>query len=517
MPESDGIDGTYPVVIAGGGPVGTMLACGLRQAGVDVLVLERRTEPDLLPRAGSMGPLAFEALERLGLHDALLAAEQDTLAEYGKMFADWAAKKGIGQPATRSAPKEHFAGLEKIDPARRTDPERRRVRVEQPVLEEILHRHAVSLGAVILRGHEIVGVFQDEERVIVDVRTVDGTVAQVTTQYLVGADGADSSVRGFVGFDFPGTDATVTGRMAVVELADEEKLSPGFHYTPVGLYVHGLGVNRLSTVEFDGPPTDDEDMTAEELQGSIRRVSGTDVTISEMSSGTRWIDTARQASAYRLGRVLLAGDAAHVYAPVGGQGLNVGLVDAANLVWKLAAQVQRWAPHYLLDTYGSERYPVAARLLQNTRAQIALMHPDPQTTALREMFEELLDIDEVHRTIADMMAGMDVRYAVEGEHPLLGTLVPDAKLTGGKAADLWADGRGVLVDFADRADVRDAVGAWSARVNVVTLPGAREDVDALLVRPDGCVVWALPTGAALADAPPTEALTTWFGRAPRVS
>lgn len=174
---------------------------------------------------------------------------------------------------------------------------------------------------------------------------------ELNARYLVGCDGAGSTVRGLAGFDFAGTDATVTGRMAVLDMVDQEKLRPGFHYTPYGVYVHGLGVSRLSTVEFDGPPRQAEPLTVEELQDSIRRVSGTDVTITTMSSGTRWIDTARQATTYRAGRVLLAGDAAHVYAPVGGQGLNVGIVDAANLGWKLAAVVRGRVGEDILDTY----------------------------------------------------------------------------------------------------------------------------------------------------------------------
>ncbi|MGW3290683.1 FAD-dependent oxidoreductase [Streptomyces sp. NPDC001002] len=516
----------YPVVVAGGGPVGTMLACELRRAGVDVLVLEKRTEPDLLPRAGSMGPLAFEALERLGLGDELLAAEQDTLAEYARMFTEWAAKSGAGEgpsdpgkaPA-RKAPKEHFAGLERIDPARRTDPGRRRVRVEQPVLEAILHRHALRLGAVVLRGHAITGLHQDEERVVVEVDTPHG-VRHVHAEYMVGCDGADSTVRRLAGFDFPGTDPSVTGRMAVVEMADAEKLAPGFHYTPVGLYVHGLGVNRLSTVEFDGPPAPDAPpMTVQELQDSIRRVSGTDVTISDMSSGTRWIDTARQVPTYRFGRVLLAGDAAHIYAPVGGQGLNVGLVDAANLGWKLAAQVQRWAPYHLLDSYTAERHPVAARLLQNTRAQIALMHPDPRTGALRELFDQLLDIDEVHRVIADTMAGMDVRYDLsdDQDHLLTGTLCADMKLSGDtgvtRLAQLWGQGRGVLLAVGDRPEIHRVAQPWAHRVRLISARAERDDVDALLIRPDGCVAWALPVGADLDGQRLAGALGAWFGRA----
>ena len=552
----------FDVVIAGGGPVGLALACELRRAGVSTLVLERRMERDLLARAGSMGPLAFEALDRLGLGNELLRAEQETLASYAKMFSQWAAASGksagdttgnggakAGEQAeaevegnraaraepSRKAPKEHFGGIEKIDPNRRTDPDRRRVRVEQPELEAILERHATATGAQLRRGHEILGLDQDEEGVSIDVRHGEDSYL-VRTQYLVGCDGADSTVRRLAGFTFSGTEPSVTGRMAVVDMADPEKLAPGFHFTPAGLYVHGLGINRLSTVEFDGPPRDDDALSRDELQDSIRRVSNTDVTIEDMSSGTRWIDTAKQATEYRRGRILLAGDSAHVYAPVGGQGLNVGIVDAANLGWKLAAQINRWAPFMLLDSYGAERAPVAARLLQNTRAQIALMRPDPQSTALRELLDELMDVDEVHRHIADMLAGMDVRYdlgnAAAGD-PMVGTLCATMKLTerGGSRhghreivtlVDLQRDGTGVLLDLTDDARVCAAAAEWT-RVRQFHARPEREgisqdigqdigqDISAALIRPDGCVAWVLRAGAEFDPDSLRKALRTWFG------
>ncbi|GAB3497747.1 FAD-dependent monooxygenase [Amycolatopsis cihanbeyliensis] len=515
----------YDVVVAGAGPVGTVLACELRRAGVSVLMLERRAGPDATSRgwAGSMGPLAFEVLDRLGLGEPVLAAEERTLAEYERMFAAWA--RAAGQDgASPSEPKEHFGGLERIDPARRTSPERRRVRLEQPVLQDLLWRHADELGVVLHREHEVVGVEQDEECVAVTVST-QGRTYRLRTQYLVGCDGTTSTVRGLAGFDFPGTDPSMTGRVAVVELAEDARLTPGVHFTPEGAYVYGLGLNRLTTAEFgSGPPAEDRPLTREEMQDSIRRVSGRPVTLANFTSGIRWTDPARQASEYRRGRVLLCGDAAHMYAPVGGQGLNVGLTDAANLGWKLAAQVHRWAPSGLLDSYRGERHPVAERLLQNTKAQIALIRSDPQSSALRELFDELFELDDVHRLIADMLAGMDVRYPLGSAHPLVGTLIGDAELsvatddsgaTGKTRLATLFDGRGVLVDLRAGSAVSAAAAPWAARVRRTAAtaigPVARTDADALLLRPDGCVAWALPPDAPFHAAQLRTALASWFG------
>ncbi|MEU8891119.1 FAD-dependent oxidoreductase [Streptomyces sp. NPDC048442] len=511
-------DGEFQVVVAGAGPVGLMVACELRTAGTSVVVLERNTEPERVTKAGSIGPLAVEALERRGLGEELRTAEQETLQGYLRMA------EVAGLDPEKAVPKEHFAGIEKLERPGSADEGRRRMRVEQPVLVDILRRRAERLGVVVRPGHEVSGVEQDEQAVVVTAHTSAGP-RRVRGQYLVGCDGGNSAVRTLTGFKFTGTAPTVTGRQGVVEIDDWGQVPHGFHYTPRGLMVHGLGVNRVAAIEFDGPPDPGAPpLTAAELQESLRRIGGLNVSITHMATGGRFSDLAHQATEYRRGRVLLAGDAAHIHAPFGGQGLNVGLTDAVNLGWKLAAVLDGWAPAGLLDTYTAERHRIGAELLENTRAQTALMRPDPHSTALRGLLEELLDLDEVKRYVVGMLAGFGVRYDLGDAHPLVGTLCPTMKLDPmgpgepalASLADVTADGRGVLLDLGGCDDVVRTGARWSSRVRTVSAKADRDDVDALLMRPDGCVAWALPRGAHFDPGTLTVALATWFGQDPGV-
>ncbi|WP_199536741.1 FAD-dependent monooxygenase [Spongiactinospora gelatinilytica] len=492
----------FEVVVAGGGPVGLMLACELRSAGVSVLVLERRARPDQAIKAGSMGPLAAEAMYGLGLAAELGAAEEAATA------------RDLALTGKAGGPREHFGGIF-LDPSLASDPDRRRVRIDQPELEALLARHADRLGVEVRREHEVVGLSQDEQGVSVRVAAPGGPL-QVRCAYLAGCDGHRSTVRELAGFDFVGSPAGLTGRDGVVRLAESEraKLTPGFHHTERGVFVFaGFGAQRVAAVEFDSPPDDPyAPLTLPDLQAAVRRVSGTDVVIDELVSGFVYTDEARQVTSYRAGRVLLAGDAAHIYAPFGGQGLNVGLVDAANLGWKLAAQVQGWAPEGLLDTYTVERHPVGAVLLHNTRAQAALMRPDPQSRALRELFAGLVGLEPVTRLIVDMKTGQSVRYDLGEAHPLVGTLCPDLPLggAGGRLRERLG-GQGLLLDLAGRAEVHAAAAGWSARVGTVSAKAGIDGVDALLLRPDGCVAWVLPAGAVFGEKELTSALAAWFG------
>jgi 2-polyprenyl-6-methoxyphenol hydroxylase-like FAD-dependent oxidoreductase len=332
-----------------------------------------------------------------------------------------------------------------------------------------------------------------------------GALRELDAAFLVGCDGARSVVRKLAGFDFPGTDPTLTGRQGIVELDHPERLLPlGWRRTRAGMMAYGPRPGRLSIIEFDGPPADrDAPVTAAEFEESLRRVSGADVRITALRSATRWTDNARQSSTYRRGRVLLAGDAAHIHSPFGGQGLNLGLVDATNLGWKLAATVRGDAPEGLLDTYTSERHPVAASVLENTRAQLALMRPDPQTTALRDIVAELLTtFPDVNRHFGEMTSGVGTRYDLDDDDPLVGRLAADGELTiDGVPTRLYSlmhDGRGLFVDGDGVAS--EAVLAWPSRVRVVKASGARS----MLIRPDGCIAWAGRPGGL------RPALERWF-------
>jgi 2-polyprenyl-6-methoxyphenol hydroxylase-like FAD-dependent oxidoreductase len=562
----------HDVAIIGGGPVGLALAIELRLAGMSVIVLERLLAIDPTIKAGSLGPLAGEALARRSLEPAMAAVEGVMLQQMQAMQAMTRASGSAGggggvpgpapaapPPATSaasapSAPARGpapvgwpmlrtrrgrpnggpFAGMFLIEQEVQAEPWRRNRGVGQQALEDMLGRRAIELGAELRRGYSLVGFDQTADGVAITARGPEGDLA-LTAGYLVGCDGGKSLVRKLAGFEFPGTAPTITGYQALVDLADPEKLLPlGWRRTPVGMLAYGPVPGRILTVEFDGPPGDrDAPITKDELQAALRRVSGTDVTITAVRTATRWTDNARQASTYRLGRVLLAGDAAHIHSPFGGQGLNLGIGDAFNLGWKLAATIRGWAPDGLLDTYTAERHPVAARVLANTRAQVALMRPGPHVDALRDLVADLLAIDDVNRYFGSMLGGLDLRYPMPGDHPLTGRpwgdlaiVLPDGTAT--TTAALMHDGRALLVDLdpdpstalaARVAGLSDRIQLVHARVEPAagdsplstTAHAAPADLAAVLVRPDGFVAWAAAPGAvdlAGLDA----ALRTWFTR-----
>jgi 2-polyprenyl-6-methoxyphenol hydroxylase-like FAD-dependent oxidoreductase len=490
------------VVVAGGGPVGLLLAAELSLAGVSVIVLERLAEQSQALKAGGINGRSTQLLARRGL-GARLAEES---AKYGEGFAAFARPRTApgdhGRPRARFG--GHFAGL-LLNPESSLEIPPVTV-LPQQALERLLGARVAELGVPVLTGHEVTGLTQDADGVTVHVLTGDGA-ATMRCAYLVGSDGGRSTVRKLAGFAFPGTDPLTTGYQATLTLDPAVPLPTGWHVTGRGLYAHGPKPGRILTVEFAGPPADrDAPVTPAELQDALRRVSDTDVLVTAVEAAARFTDNTRQAATYRMGRVLLAGDAAHVHPPFGGQGLNLGLQDAANLGWKLAATVRGWAPSGLLDSYTAERHPVAEQVLENTRAQIAIMRPDPHSRAMRALFGRLLDADV---TLTDLLGarlqGLDIRYDVGPRtHPLTGGYLPD--LPG--LADAMRLPRPVLAGLTGAAGVRAVAAGWGDRVDVCRLPGT-PGVTALLVRPDGYVAWATdgtPDEKSLRDA-----LSTWFG------
>ncbi|GAA0420177.1 FAD-dependent oxidoreductase [Streptomyces luteireticuli] len=501
------------VVVAGAGPTGLTLACELALAGVKVLVLERRTAVDTTVKAGAINTPSAEAYYRRGLLPALTEIQQEAMGRVSSFVAR-ARETGAGElrPAPRFA--GHFAALpldgrlldasdpEFGDPG----PAATVGLVPQQRLEELLEARAAELGAEIRRGTEIKGFEADDDGVTV--RTGAGTVR---TGWLVGCDGGRSTVRKTAGFDFPGTDPEITGRQALVSMEGAEALGVGWQTTETGHYVHGPMPGRILTVEFDGPPADRESpVTAEELEASLRRVAGVDVTVTAVHSATRFTDNARQATAYRKGRVLLAGDAAHVHSPFGGQGLNLGVGDAMNLGWKLAATVRGDAPEGLLDTYTAERHPIGAWVLEWTRAQIAVMRPGPHARAMRAVVADLMGTAEGTTYFVKKISGAWQGYDLPGDHPLTGRSAPDLALADGtRLGDRLHRGRALLLDLHDDPAVRAAADGYAGRVELVTARcPERPETGALLVRPDGFVAWA--SGAGPADGL-GAALRLWFG------
>jgi 2-polyprenyl-6-methoxyphenol hydroxylase-like FAD-dependent oxidoreductase len=506
------------VVVAGAGPVGLLLADELALAGVRVLVVERLTEPDLTIKAGSINVPTGEALYRRGFLPAIERAQARTMERMKAFMAAQGAARP-GGPAGGQRFIGHFAAmmlngglLDTADPDfAGHGPVESIGGVAQHDLEEIFAERAAELGVEVRRGVGLTGFVADADGV-----TVDLGDERVRAGWLVGCDGGRSAVRRLAGFDFPGTDPEITGHQALVELADAEGLRPGWNRTDTGIYVHGPVPGRILTVEFGGPPVDrDAPITAAELEAALRFTSGTKARVTAVHSATRFTDNARQATTYRMGRVLLAGDAAHVHSPFGGQGLNLGVGDAMNLGWKLAATIRGWAPEGLLDSYTAERHPIGEWVLDWTRAQVALMRPDPRTAALRAVVGDLAATTTGTTYFAKKLSGVWQRLDLGGTHPLVGASAPDLELADGSAlAAHCRAGTSVLFDLAGDPDIRAAADGYSGRVNVVRAGcPQRPELAGLLVRPDGFVSWAADAGADRAGAAEelVAALATWSG------
>ncbi|MGH3500593.1 MAG: FAD-dependent oxidoreductase [Nocardioidaceae bacterium] len=496
----------YDVVVAGGGPAGLMLGAELRAGGASVIVLERLTEIAGILKAGTLNRPSVEALYRRGLLPALRRAQQEE--EWSVSFLS--ARRPDG---TSALPRfaGHFAAImlseEMLDAS---DPDLAGLYppdlvdlVHQKQVEALLAEHAAGLGVEVRRGAEVTGFEEDTQGV-----TVATGGEPIRCGWLVGCDGGRSTVRKLAGFDFPGTDPEITAYHAVADIAGMQDLDVGWHATATGVYINDPPRGRITTIAFGGAPADrDTPATAEELQTSIRHVTGADVTVTGITSLTRFTDNARQATTYRHGRVLLAGDAAHVHSPFGGQGLNLSLGDAMNLGWKLAATIRGTAPAGLLNTYTAERHPLGAWVLDWTRAQIALMRPDPHARAMREVVADLTRTVDGATYFAKKISGSWQRYNIPGDHRLVGASTPDYKLADeSRLADHMHDGQALLLDPS--GTLRDAAAEYRDRMRTITTAPLNNDAPAaLFVRPDGYIAWAGEPDPDALD----KALQTWLG------
>ena len=497
----------YDVLVAGAGPVGLMLAAELRLAGTRVLVVEQRTELDTAIKAGAINTASVEAFERRGLLPALRAAQAAQGAP------------GAGGEQRRAPSVGHFGGIQvPAAPVDEDDPALRGrgaagwyLQVPQAEVERILGERVAELGVEVRRGAEVAGFDAGEAGVTVHLRGG----GDVRAAWLVGCDGGRSLVRRHAGFEFPGTDPLITGRQAVATVAGADGLGRGWQHTPTGVYVYGPMPGRIRTVELNGPPADREaPVTAAEMEASLRRVSGADVRVTEVTSGTRYTDNARQATTYRRGRVLLCGDAAHVHSPFSGQGLNLGLGDAVNLGWKLAATVQGRAPEGLLDTYTGERHPIGAWVLDWTRAQVAVMRGDAYSRALRGVVTDFLGTRDGATYYVQRISGLWQRYDLGNGHPLVGATMPDLRLDDGARLSGHAhDGRALLVDLAADDQLAALAAPCAGRLKLVRGRSDGAGLSGMLVRPDGVVAWASASGAT-DPAGLQAALTRWLGSDP---
>ena len=498
----------HAVVIAGGGPTGLMLAAELALAGVDVAIVERRADQSLAEsRARGLSARSLEVFDQRGIADRFLSEGQKAqVTGFASVSFD-----------ITDFPTRHNYGLG----------------IYQRDIERILAGWVLELKVPILYGTEVAGFAQDDAGV--DVALSGGR--SLRAQYLVGCDGGRSLVRKTAGIEFPGWDPTTSSLLAEVEMTGKPEL---------GIRRTALGINGLGRVKYEirdgkvvyadeGPVGvmlteanvgNTNEPTLRDISEGLIAVYGTDYGIHNVLWVSRFSDMTRQAAAYRKGRVLLAGDAAHVHSPVGGQGLNTGVQDAVNLGWKLAQVIRKTSPENLLDTYHAERHPVAARVLKNTMAQVALMRVDDRIEALRDYVAEMLGMDEARKRFAAMMSGLDIHYDLGEGHPLIGRRMPDLDLVTANGTlrvfTLLHDARPVLINlgepggiditsWADRVQLLDARydGAWELpAIGAVAAPTA------VLIRPDGYVAWVGEHGT---QGGLIDALTTWFGSPVSVS
>ncbi|MBM7460919.1 rifampin monooxygenase [Rhodococcus coprophilus] len=470
----------FDVIVVGGGPTGMMLAAELRLHGVRVVVLERDAEPSPVVRSLGLHARSIEVLDQRGILERFLA--------HGKRHPLGGFFAGIPAPAPDGLDTAHPYVLG----------------IPQPVTDRLLTERAAELGASIRRGQAVVGLEQDDD----GVTTVLSDGTSMRARYLIGCDGGRSTVRTLLGLPFPGEPSTMDTLLGEVELTatpetigavggEVRKTQLRFGAMPLGDGLYRVIVPAAAVAE-DRRTTP----TFSELTHQMRAVSGTDFGAHSPRWLSRFGNATRLVEHYRVGRVLLAGDAAHIHPPTGGQGLNLGVQDAFDLGWKLAAQVNGWAPHGLLDSYHAERHPVAADVLDTTRAMTELMSLEPGARAVRKLMTELMDFDVVNRHLVEKVTALGVRYDCGAGHDLVGRHLRDVSLAHGRLYDRMHAGRGLVLDRIGRL----SVAGWADRVDRLADPCAELDVPAVLLRPDGHVAWV---GEDQQDL--ESRLTRWFG------
>lgn len=496
----------YDVIIAGAGPVGLFLACELALAKCSVLILEKTANNQSplkqLPFGirGLSAP-TIEAFYRRGLFDALELHKQ---LKNPHQNAKGGKHRQVG----------HFAGIPLAEGNIHSSSWKYRLPSATPTslitemqeIETVLAKRATTLGVTIKHGQAITGFEQTDNAV-----KVCSNQQSFKGKWLVGCDGSRSVVRKAGGFEFEGTEPEFTGYSTKIDLVDPEKLQTGRIMTARGMYMQSQP-GYLLLQDFDGGAFHNSGQapTLAHIQTALRRISDTDVTISALHTATTWTDRARQATTYRNGRVFLAGDAAHIHSPLGGQGLNLGLGDAMNLGWKLAATLHNRAPEDLLDTYEAERHPIGAQVLDWSRAQVAIMNPNPASRALHAIMRDLIATPDGATYFASRIWGIFTHYELNGNHPLTGYSVPNFEFEDGTTiGDFMHDGQGILLDFADNTSLKALALPYSKQLKYISHQAKnRLGLNAVLVRPDGFIAWACegePDGNEL-----KKAIAKWF-------